>query len=51
MPKLLVALIEDDRLKPYIEFEAPWELVTSVRQQLIERNFAGKIVLRVNQAH
>lgn len=47
----LVALIEDGRLKPHIEIEAPWEQVASVCQQLIEHNFAGKAVLRVNQMH
>lgn len=45
----LVALIEDGRLRPHIEIEAPWEQVVEVSQELIERKFAGKAVLWVNQ--
>jgi len=45
----LVALIEDGRLKPHIEVEAPWEQVSEISQELIERKFAGKAVLWVNK--
>jgi NADPH2:quinone reductase len=44
----LVALVEDGRLIPHIAVEAPWEQVSEVSQQLIERKFAGKAVLRIN---
>jgi NADPH:quinone reductase-like Zn-dependent oxidoreductase len=44
----LVALIQDGRLRPHIEVEAPWEQVAEVCQRLMERRFPGKAVLRVS---
>jgi len=43
----LLALIQDGRLRPHIEVEAPWEQVVQVSQRLMERQYAGKAVLLV----
>jgi NADPH:quinone reductase len=45
--KRLVQLVEDGRLRPHIDLEASWEMVGEVAQQLQERSFVGKAVLRV----
>jgi NADPH:quinone reductase len=43
----LCALVANGRLRPLIEIEAPWTQVGEVAQQLLDRRYAGKAVLRV----
>jgi NADPH:quinone reductase len=44
----LVRLVDEGRLRPSIEVEAPWTAVGDVAQQLIDRGYTGKAVLRVS---
>lgn len=44
----LVKLVDEGRLKPSIEVEAPWADVGDVAAQLIDRGYTGKAVLRVS---
>ena len=43
----LVRLVDEGRLKPRIEVEAPWTEVGEVAKRLIDRGYAGKAVLRI----
>jgi len=43
----LAALVSNGRLRPLIEREAPWIQVGEIAEQLLERRYAGKAVLRV----
>ncbi|MEB3293486.1 MAG: zinc-binding dehydrogenase [Synechococcales bacterium] len=43
----LVQLVESGRLQPHIDLETSWEMVGEVAQQLQDRSFVGKAVLRV----
>jgi len=43
----LAGLVANGRLRPFIEVEAPWTQVGEVAQQLMDRGYAGKAVLRV----
>jgi NADPH:quinone reductase-like Zn-dependent oxidoreductase len=43
----LLRLIEEGRLRPVVDLEAPWTEVGAVAQQLLDRRFPGKAVLRV----
>jgi NADPH2:quinone reductase len=43
----LVKLVDEGRLKPSIEVEAPWTEVGEVAAQLLDRGYTGKAVLRV----
>jgi NADPH:quinone reductase len=43
----LVKLVDEVRLKPSIEVEAPWTDVGEVASRLIERGYTGKAVLHV----
>ncbi len=43
----LVALLEDGRLRPHIQVEAPWSQVAEICQRLVDRQYPGKAVLRV----
>ncbi len=43
----LVALLEDGRLNPHIEVEAPWSQAAEICQRLVDRQYAGKAVLLV----
>ena len=45
----LVSLVNEGKLKPRIEVEAPWTEVGEVAARLIERGYTGKAVLRVSQ--
>jgi NADPH2:quinone reductase len=45
----LVKLVEEGRLKPRIEVEAPWTEVGEVAARLINRGYTGKAVLHVGQ--
>ena len=45
----LVNLVEEGRLEPRIEVEAPWTEVGEVATQLIDRGYTGKAVLHVGQ--
>jgi len=45
----LVRLIDEGRLKPRIEVEAPWTEVGEVAKRLIDRGYTGKAVLRIGQ--
>jgi NADPH:quinone reductase len=44
----LVKLVEQGKLKPHIDLEADWTEVGEVAQQLRDRRYVGKAVLRVN---
>jgi NADPH2:quinone reductase len=44
----LVKLVDEGRLKPRIEVEAPWTEVGEVAVRLIDRGYAGKAVLRIS---
>jgi NADPH:quinone reductase len=44
----LVKLVEQGKLKPHIDLEADWTEVGEVAQQLLDRRYVGKAVLRVN---
>jgi NADPH:quinone reductase-like Zn-dependent oxidoreductase len=44
----LVKLVDEGRLKPSIEIEAPWTDVGEVASRLIDRGYTGKAVLRVS---
>jgi len=46
----LVGLVDEGRLAPRIEVEAPWTQVGEVAARLIERGYTGKAVLRVGGA-
>jgi NADPH2:quinone reductase len=43
----LAGLVSNGRLRPLIEVEAPWTQVGEIAEQLLERRYAGKAVLRV----
>jgi NADPH2:quinone reductase len=43
----LVKLVEEGRMKPRIEVEAPWTDVGVVAARLIDRGYTGKAVLHV----
>jgi len=43
----LVKLVDEGRLKPSIEVEAPWTDVGEVASRLIGRGYTGKAVLHV----
>jgi NADPH2:quinone reductase len=43
----LLSLVDEGRLKPRIEVEAPWTEVGKVAARLIDRGYAGKAVLHV----
>ncbi len=43
----LLSLLEEGRLRPHISVEASWTEVGDVAQQLLDRGFTGKAVLRV----
>lgn len=43
----LLRLVEDGRLRPAIEVEAPWTQIAEVASRLYERKIAGKAVLHV----
>ncbi len=43
----LARLVKEGRLRPLISVEAPWEKIAEVAQQLTNRHYAGKAVLRV----
>lgn len=43
----LLRLVEDGRLRPAIEVEAPWTQVAEVANRLYDRKIAGKAVLHV----
>jgi NADPH:quinone reductase len=45
----LVKLVDEGRLKPRIEVEAPWTDVGEVAARLIDRGYTGKAVLHVGQ--
>lgn len=40
-------LVETGQLRPHISLEESWEHIGDIAQQLAERRFAGKAVLRV----
>ena len=44
----LVKLVDEGRLKPRIEVEAPWTEVGEVAVRLIDRGYTGKAVLRIS---
>ena len=44
----LARMVEDGRLRPRIEVEAPWTGVGEVATRLIDRGYIGKAVLRVS---
>ena len=44
----LVRLVDEGRLKPHIEVEAPWTEVGEVARRLIDRGYTGKAVLRIS---
>ena len=44
----LVKLVDEGRLKPGIEVQAPWTEVGEVAARLIDRGYTGKAVLRVS---
>lgn len=43
----LLRLVEDGRLRPAIEVEAPWTQIADVANRLYDRKIAGKAVLQV----
>jgi len=43
----LLSLVAQGRLKPRVEVEAPWTKIGDVAQQLLDRKFSGKAVLRL----
>jgi NADPH:quinone reductase len=45
----LVKLVDEGRLKPRIEVEAPWTDVGEVAARLIDRGYTGKAILHVGQ--
>jgi NADPH:quinone reductase-like Zn-dependent oxidoreductase len=44
----LVGLVDEDRLRPRIEVEAPWTEVGEVAARLIDRGYTGKAVLHLS---
>jgi NADPH:quinone reductase-like Zn-dependent oxidoreductase len=46
----LLSLVDEGRLRPRIEVEAPWTDVGEVAARLIDRGYTGKAVLRVSQS-
>jgi NADPH:quinone reductase-like Zn-dependent oxidoreductase len=44
----LLRLVEDGRLRPAIEVEAPWTQIADVANRLYDRKIAGKAVLHVS---
>ena len=44
----LVRLVDEGRLKPSIEVQAPWAEIGEVAARLIDRGYTGKAVLRVS---
>jgi NADPH:quinone reductase-like Zn-dependent oxidoreductase len=44
----LALLVADGRLKPHVDVEAPWAEVGNIAQQLLDRRYPGKAVLRVS---
>jgi len=44
----LVKLVEEGRLKPRIEVEAPWTDVAEVAARLVDRGYTGKAVLHIS---
>jgi len=44
---ILANLVAGGHLRPYISVEAPWTRVGEVAQQLLDRGYAGKAVLRL----
>lgn len=44
----LLRLVAQGRLKPRVEVEAPWTKIGDVAQQLLDRKFSGKAVLRLS---
>ncbi len=44
---VLASLVADGRLRPTIDREAPWTEISSAVQQMLERRFTGKIVLKL----
>lgn len=45
----IAKLIGEDKLKPQISVEADWTQIADVAQQLLNRSYAGKAVLRVTE--
>jgi NADPH2:quinone reductase len=45
----LSRFIEDGRLRPQIEVEAPWTQIGDVAQRLMNRSFTGKAVLHIGE--
>jgi len=45
----LLSLVDEGKLRPRIEVEAPWTEVGEVAARLIDRGYTGKAVLRVSQ--
>lgn len=45
----LAPLVAEGALRPRIEVEAPWTQIAEVAQGLLDRKFAGKAVLRVEE--
>jgi NADPH:quinone reductase len=43
----LVKLVADGVLMPHVDLEAPWSEITTVAQQLTDRQFLGKAVLHI----
>lgn len=43
----LTRLMESGRLRAHVAVEAPWEQAGSISQQLLERRWSGKAVLRI----
>lgn len=46
----LVSLIADGRLKPRISVRASWTEIGAISQQLVDRSYTGKAVLRVAES-
>lgn len=45
--ELLVGLVAEDRLRPFISVKAPWTEINNTARRLMEREFAGKAVMLV----
>jgi NADPH:quinone reductase-like Zn-dependent oxidoreductase len=45
---VLLRLIEQKQLVPHIDVEAPWTDVAKIAQQLVDRKYPGKAVLKVS---
>ncbi len=43
----LLTLVGEERLKPHISVQAPWEEIGDVARQLLDRGYTGKAVLKV----